>query len=475
MPRIASLLITLTLFAAAPAVQAGQQLIVFLQPESAVDKDFEQTKLPKIREMAKEKEIEVIVKDATKGAPGEVTLTPMLVYQNHRGRSIYQGRSTTLERVENFLRTSRFVPQGEENLKRTNLPVWDLERMQVASPIKITELAGTQPSGFDQEDFASKAKQAMAKGFGNFTLHETAELRRGDRSFYMDFYPYRGEDGKFFLSLALFSQFHCKDPVFKTTEAIAGQWSNWDKVFAEAGKVMERAVKAEFTKPDSGDAFTPVAKAVAVKSWSDLGLDLPEAAAQQRDFAAADLSLGQSWTVVSAGENDPPSIMYRFPAPLDNYTGVVSGVSGNFTFGSGLSIEGSKGKIIADPKTIVMGDPDLDSALQTSVFLHTKKYPESTFVIESMSSEDESIAFGRMATGSVTGTFTLKGKEVPLTAAFEIEPIVSAEGQPKLLMRGRFTIDVLEFDVESADGPAPANHTLIFDVNLQLKPAARNA
>ena len=36
-----------------------------------------------------------------------------MVYQNHRGRSVYQGRTTTPERIRNFIRTSRFVPPGK--------------------------------------------------------------------------------------------------------------------------------------------------------------------------------------------------------------------------------------------------------------------------------------------------------------------------------------------------------------------------
>ncbi|MEL6986048.1 MAG: hypothetical protein AAFO29_26700, partial [Actinomycetota bacterium] len=65
-------------------------------------------------------------------------ITPLVAYQNHRGRSIYQGRYATLDRVKNFVRTSRFLPQGDEPLVRGGLPVWDLGQAKVGTPVKVT-------------------------------------------------------------------------------------------------------------------------------------------------------------------------------------------------------------------------------------------------------------------------------------------------------------------------------------------------
>ena len=44
-------------------------------------------------------------------------------------------------------------------------------------------------------------------------------------------------------------------------------------------------------------------------------------------------------------------------------------------------------------------------------------------------------------------------------------------GNRQLLMNGSFSIDLRTFRIEGADGPAPANHTLHFDVNFALTPA----
>jgi hypothetical protein len=51
----------------------------------------------------------------------------------------------------------------------------------------------------------------------------------------------------------------------------------------------------------------------------------------------------------------------------------------------------------------------------------------------------------------------------------EFEPIIDDSGKPRLLIRATFNIDLRVFKIEGADGPAPARHTLIFDVNFILK------
>jgi hypothetical protein len=51
----------------------------------------------------------------------------------------------------------------------------------------------------------------------------------------------------------------------------------------------------------------------------------------------------------------------------------------------------------------------------------------------------------------------------------QIEPIMDADGRPRLLVNGSFKIDLRTFNIEGADGPAPARHTLVFDLNLILK------
>jgi len=51
----------------------------------------------------------------------------------------------------------------------------------------------------------------------------------------------------------------------------------------------------------------------------------------------------------------------------------------------------------------------------------------------------------------------------------EFEPVIGEDGKPRLLIRGAFKIDLRVFNIEGADGPAPARHILLLDLNFILK------
>ena len=272
------------------AASETEQLIVFVQPgASAVDTTFQNERLPEVRKLADSMGVSVHVVDARTAAPGEVALTPLLVYQNLRGRSVYQGRSTTLKRMQNFIRTSRYVPQGKALNRREHIPVW--------------------------------------------------------------------QNGR-------------------------------------------------------------------TKTW----------------------------------------------APLDNYAGEVTSAKGEIVLPINLQVDGAKGFIEVDTSSsITMGDPVLDEIIRGSIMLYTNKYPTAKFAIESVASDGRPITFGQQTAASIQGLFTLKGKTVPLTSTAEIEPIIADNGKPRLLIRSTFKIDLRVFNIEGADGPPPARHTLLFDANFTLK------
>jgi len=77
-----------------------------------------------------------------------------------------------------------------------------------------------------------------------------------------------------------------------------------------------------------------------------------------------------------------------------------------------------------------------------------------------------------MSLAEVKGTFTPKGRNLPIHMAMEVEPVLDAHQQPMLRMQGMFEIDLDRFGIEGADGPAPANQTLVFDLFLPFRPAA---
>jgi hypothetical protein len=455
---------------AAQANQEAEQLIVFVQPgASSVDDAFKKFTLPLIKRLAKEMDVAVHVVDASKGVPPEVDLTPLIVYQNHRGRSIYQGRTTTPERIRNFIRTSRFVPQGDAFNQRENIPIWQVGRTRLWAPLKVSGVTGISPVNYDKQVFIDEALEDIKKGFEKFKVQQIAKLGRADRGFYMDFYPWLSQDQTLYLSLALFSQFHCKAPIFK--HKITGNWGERQKLFQQAALIMEDAVRRQITDAKSGDSFDPVKRDAPEVAWDKLGFQLPPAPKTSGAQPAANIKLPLNWVLVKSGPTDPPMIQFRFPAPLDNYSGEVTAGQGELNLSKAFQLDGATGFIEIDTRTsITMGDPILDEAIRGSVMLYTKKFSASKFIVETIYAEGQPIAFGQLTPAGIKGIFTLKGKSVPMSSTAEFEPIIDEYGQVRLLIQGAFKIDLRVFNIAGADGPEPAKHTLLFDVNFKLKP-----
>ena len=237
----------------------AEQLIVFIQPDiSPVSKTFQQRRLPLIGKLAQTLGVDLHVVDTRKGLPSTVGITPLIVYQNHRGRSIYQGRTTTSERIRNFIRTSRFVPQGKEPNRRENIPVWQEGRSRIWAPLKVAAMTGTPPKDYNHDIFVAQALENIEKGFNKFRVKKSVDLGRADRGFYMDFNPWMSKDGTLYLSLVLFSQFDCKTPVFQ--KKMTGPWQDYRKLFQESAAIMENTVARIIKDPDSGDSFDPNAQ-----------------------------------------------------------------------------------------------------------------------------------------------------------------------------------------------------------------------
>jgi polyisoprenoid-binding protein YceI len=214
----------------------------------------------------------------------------------------------------------------------------------------------------------------------------------------------------------------------------------------------------------------PLDNNVTEISWEKLGFPLPPAPQDKTTTVAVPSKLPHQWVLTTSGPADPPMIQFRFQAPLDNYAGEATSGRGEFNFPENLTLDGAQGFIEVDTdRSITMGDPVLDEAIRGSLMLYAKKYPTAKFIVDSVNSEGQPLTFGRQTAANIQGAFTLKGKSIPLNSMAEFEPIIAENGTPRLLIRSTFKIDLRVFDIEGADGPAPARHTLLFDVNFILK------
>ena len=435
---------------------------------------FAETHLPAIQQAAEQLDIGVEVVDVGQvGAPSGIHLTPLVVHQNARGRSFFQGRYADTGKVVHFVRTSRAIPPVEGRQTKKKTLVMESGRARVYSPVKITAPAGHPPLDLDPSAFRAEAEKALLGGLERYELRSEVDLGPSDRAFYFDFYPYVSEDGRLFVSTALFSQFNCIEPVYQSFDSpVSGPLAESDAVFAEAAKRLEAEVLSQMASSTIGDGFDPVAKTAALVGWEELGLALPEAGSAVDAEAARGIELGRAWEIAEPTEDDGPRLVFRFPSPLERYSGEVTELGGELTLAEGLVLEGAEGRLEVATSSVTMGEDSLDNAIHTKM-IHAAEFPSAHFEIGKMAADGEAVAFGRLSRFVARGTFGFMGKTIPVEVRGQIEPLIAADGGPRLRVDAAFQIRLSDpFGVEGPDGPEPARDILDFYLDFQLRPAS---
>ena len=471
MPRLWTVLLVVLLCLPASA----EKLLVFVEAgASPLQASFREEHLPEIEAIAEGLGIPVQVVDLaeTGEAPPEVKITPLLVFQDWRGRSVYQGRYATPDRITNFLRTARAMPQGEAALVREGVPVWRTGRAIVAVPLKVTGVTGPGVMGpgagraeatLDADAFAAAARR--------FEAVDRVELGRADRLWYANFYPYAGESG-FAVSAELYSQFHCHEPVW-TSFGSPAEASTLPEAVAEAVRTLEAELVRQLAVSPIGDGLDPVPAGLPAASWDEMGLGLPPRPTGGAAADAGNVELVRGWAVVADAEAGP-AVQFAFPAPLDGYAGEAGRVTGTLTLAAVDTVAGLRGRIAADPASVTMGEADLDGWIHTGV-LKVDEHPEAAFVIERVDAGDDPVlTFGRPAPLTLHGTFTMKGTSVPLSVPVQLEPFVGEDGGPRLRMDGAWTLGIAEpFGIDGPPGDEEASSRLRFSCRLVFAPAGR--
>ncbi len=453
--------------------QAFEGLVVFApQSDSPAMNVFRRDTLSKLPALAQDLGTDFHLVDQAFPLPPEVTSLPAIVFQNGRGRSIFQGRNTDLGKIKHFVMTSRSIPQGSEKLTYENAFVEQDGNTIITGNIKITPFTG---AGFTAEELAGfnqQAAQGIVAGLTKMNLTETVALNRTDRVFYLDFYPYIAEDGSVYISTALFSLFNCHVPVADyrgnptvgTVEDLAG-------AFEQAAAQLYEDLRNVQTSSTIGDGFQPVAANTATTTWDSLGLALPENPGGTVDLASLtqDVSNGV-WELDSEADQ---LIQFAFPAPLDRYQGVVKPKLASLNTTGGL--QNAAGFAEVETKSISMGESDLDFHVHYSV-IGISKFATSSFNLTSLGT-DKPLKYGEALQTQATGTLSLVGTELPVTVLVELTPILvgpadDLQANTRLLATASWSMPLNEpFGIEGPDGPAPAKDTLNFFASLTLKPS----
>ena len=451
--------------------ETDEQIIVFTQ---ASDKVFIEKTYPQLRAYCFERSITILERQITEGVPSDITTTPAVIFQNPKGRSIYSGRYASFSTVVNFIRNCRFFPaEISGNDCKTDVLYLKNGRSTIMSPLKITELSGNLEKNFDQNAFKAAATAAILRGINlgkKFQLTTQSICKtKTDRAFYMDFHPYRNADGTCFLTVELFSQFSCIDPIFTNKgETFSGK--DIMPLFEKAVKTLELEVFKALNSSEIGDAVSFISDKTAVKTWDELSLKLPTAIKKvATPLNAANVEIPKNWNYAGALDNETPVLQFRFVPPLNRYVGEVKKMKGALKMSDYQTI--TSGYFEATMNSLTMGSEDFDHKVLEK-YIKVQNYPDAKFSFKNVVLPKK-LKVGEVVEMPITGQFIFMKKEKTLTVNAKFTPVLDDNGKPQMDISVQFGLNITDgYGIQGPDGPEDARKNMAFFMNFKLTNAA---
>jgi polyisoprenoid-binding protein YceI len=448
-----------------------EQIIVFTQPS---DKVFIEKTYPQLRAYCLERSITILERSITEGLPAEITTTPAVIFQNPKGRSIYSGRYASFSTVVNFIRNCRFFP-AEISADDCKADVLYLKngRSTIISPLKITDLGGNIENNFDQNAFKAAANAAILRGinFGKKFQMTTQPIckTKTDRAFYMDFHPYRNAEGTYFLTVELFSQYSCIDPIF-TNKGEAFSGTDIMPLFEKAVKTLETEVFKALSGSAIGDAVSFISEKIEVKTWDALNLSLPKASEKTViQTVNTNVEMPKNWNYAGALDKETPVLQFRFVPPLNRYVGEVKTMKGNLKMSDNQTI--TSAYFEATMNSLTMGDEDFDHKIFEK-YIKVQKYPDARFSFKNIVLPKK-LKIGEVIEMPIKGQFTFMKKETALTVNAKFTPVLDDNGKPQMDISVQFGLNITDsYGIQGPDGPEEARKNMAFFMNFKLANAA---
>lgn len=446
-----------------------EELVIFVQ--AAQQSEFTKNNLKTLEALLKEQGIPVQQLDvSTLGAPPEVSFTPFLVYRNHLGRKVYKGRHTTHQRLLNFIRTVRHLPEAAINYDEKEVFVKEYPRAALLLKPKITSPTGAI-TGVDLEAAAQKALLGLKKGLTDYAYHKSYGVSDGEELFYMNFYPYLAKDGKVYVSSELYAHYDCHTPIYQQYQQPA-VGNSIEEAFAKAGQQMLAEVTRQLEHSENGDAMNFLSKNTPLTPWDKLPLATIKAPQRSTTASSIAVTLPKNWALQGTITQDAPLLTFNFPAPLRHYGGELKQVAGSIQLPNNQSLAAAKGSFIVDVHSLQMGEADLDNYVKSTVLM-VNQHPKATLTFKKIVGDDLNLQLGRLTVAQVEAQLELLGKSSTVLANTSFEPIISADGVLLLQVQTQFTAQDLlgNYDIEGPDGPAEANNQLLFQANFLMQSA----
>jgi polyisoprenoid-binding protein YceI len=457
--------------------ETDEQIIVFTQ---ASDKVFIEKTYPQLRAYCLERGITILERQITdlssgthEGLPAEITTTPAVIFQNPKGRSIYSARYVSFSTVVNFIRNCRFFPaETSGNDCKSNVLFLKNGRSTIISPLKITDLSGNNlDKNFDQNTFRTAATAAILRGCSEelnaakkFQMATNAICKtKTDRAFYMDFHPYRNDEGTYFLTVELYSQFSCIEPIF-TNKGAAFSGKDIMPLFEKAVKQLELEVFNALNNSQIGDAVSFISDKIAIKNWGELNLNLPKEI-NKKKVINSNVEIPKNWNYAGALDKETPVLQFRFAPPLNRYVGEVKSMHGALKMSDLRTIK--EAYFEATMNSLTMGDVDFDHKVLEK-YIKVQNYPDAKFSFKNVVLP-KNLKVGEVIELPIKGNFTFMKKEKELTVNAKFTPILDDNGKPQLEISVQFGLNITDgYGIQGPDGPEEARKNLSFFMNFKL-------
>jgi|GEM_PF-1409962 len=440
-----------------------EQLIVFTQTS---DQKFIEQSMPLLKSLSEDEDIALFSFKAEEGLPDNITSTPAIIYRNGNGSSTYAGRYTSFTTIKNFIRSARVASKTETKLEKQDVLVRKDGKMLVAAALKVTDIKSIKPTVTEllkNSEYLETAKNAIRKGLNQYVTNNSVKLHKTDRIFYLDFHPYHINKDSLILSIELYSQFNCIDPIFKSK--ING--SNLEEVFMQAAIELQNEINKSLSNSDIGDAYTAVSGSIQIRNLNDL--DIPQPKSETRKYNDIDINkpMPTKWKFKNGINGRTPVLQFNFKEPLTRYTGEIKSIDGTINLNNQNEI--ISGTFEAVMKSLTMGEESFDKKVLKE-YVKARSHPTSIFTTSQIL-VSEPLSWQNTSTVTIKGFMKLMKKKRPITVTASLTPFINNDNQETLLVQANWSMNITDgWGIQGPDGPTPAKKTLEFSLNIIMEP-----
>lgn len=445
------------LLTSALSVGQTEKLLIFISDttHSYADREFVKSYLPSLREYAMTDEVEVVIRPAAQGVLPSTTCTPAIYFYTGRELKYYNGRYKELNRIQNFIRSSRSIPLSEATDTISHCYTLRDGKMHYTMPIKVSPVTG---KGKNLGMVRGSLDRLFQKDFSGASYQSQATHPYFGRKYYFDFHPY--VNGKYvYISVEVYSEFHCKEPIYSSPSPLVAKADEVVNLVLSAKRAALHAMFQNIDHGQYGDAHQVIP--TDHPSLSLESLDIQVGSTQNTNQAPFPDQLPDHWVFEKALNPKTPIIQFGIPNTI--YIGEINELSAD------LRLSTMQGFATALQRTLFMGDQGLEESVRERIL--TDQFPSSTLRLNQVIKEPNT-PINRYQTYEylLQGELSFVGKTIDEEVLLRLTPFVDQDNVLKLYCNAEFKLLLQrQFGIESGVGDGVEEDTVEFYLNFVMK------